>query len=115
MAEAGDQIISPMESSSAVVDRGTIVSGSAISREVLSDALRSALEDAAVRSVESMLALKIAVELFTADLRDAGMMPEAVIIALKKIMRSRTDGAGILMREQITTWCIEEFYANQKA
>ncbi|MFL5498527.1 MAG: hypothetical protein ACJ799_04150 [Gemmatimonadaceae bacterium] len=115
MAEAGDQIINQMETSSAVVDRGTMVSGSTISRELLGDALRVALEDAAARSVESMLALKIAVELFTADLRDGGMMPEAVIIALKKILRSRTDGAGILMREQVTTWCIEEFYANTKA
>ena len=58
-----------------------------------------------------MLTLRIAVTAFTADLRDRGMLPEAVLIALKKIVMERTDAAGVLMRDQICTWCIKEFFA----
>ena len=86
-----------------------------MSREDRSDALRVALQDAATRSVESMLALRLAVEAFTADLRDAGMTPEAVLIALKKVVKSRAEWPCILIRDQITIWCIEEFFAGQKA
>lgn len=86
-----------------------------MSREDRSDVLRIAIEEAAARSAESMLALRVAVEGFTADLRDSGMTPEAVLIALKKIVRGRTDVPGILMRDQISTWCINEFFAVQKA
>ncbi|MFL5594860.1 MAG: hypothetical protein ACJ785_09635 [Gemmatimonadaceae bacterium] len=115
MAEARDQLINSMDSLIGVAGRDAEFRASAISRERLSDALRIALEEAAMRSAESMLALRIAVELFTADLRDAGMTPEGVLVALKKIVRSRTDSTCILMRDQISTWCIEEFFANKKA
>lgn len=78
-----------------------------------SNALRVAVDEAATRSSESMLALRVAVVGFTSDLRDTGMTPEAVLIALKKVVRQRTDFAGIMMREKISTWCIEEFFREQ--
>lgn len=114
MTEASDQVSNATLSPTTVL-RGTIARASPVSREQRSDALRVALEDAATRSVASMLALRLAVEAFTADLRDAGLTPEAVLIALKKVVRSRTEWPGILIRDQMTTWCIEEFFAGQKA
>jgi hypothetical protein len=115
MTEASDTVTKAMPSQATVLNHGTATRPSLTSREDRSDALRVAIEEAVARSAESMLALRLAVEGFTADLRDRGMTPEAVLIALKKIVRGRTDLPGILMREQISTWCINEFFAVQKA
>jgi hypothetical protein len=115
MTEASDQATKAMPSRATMLNPGTATRPSLMSREDRNDALRVAIEQAAARSAESMLALRLAVEGFTADLRDAGMTPEAVLIALKKIARGRIDLPGILMRDQISTWCINEYFAVQKA
>ncbi|HEX9310653.1 MAG TPA: hypothetical protein VF887_07560 [Gemmatimonadaceae bacterium] len=93
------------------VDAAAISSAERAARDGRSTALRLAVGEAVTRSAETMLTLRVAVTAFTADLRDRGMLPEAVLIALKKIVMERTDAAGVLMRDQICTWCIKEFFA----
>jgi hypothetical protein len=80
----------------------------------LSAVLRKAIEDAATNDDYSMLVLRLAVECFTADLRDGGMMPEGVLVALKKIVLERKDIAGIMIRDQINLWFINEFFTPEK-
>lgn len=86
--------------------------------------LHVAVQRAATRSARSMITLRIAVESFTDALRDDGASPEAVLIALKTVINSRTFpvsdlGAGELsaneLRHQISTWCIEEFFREKRA
>ena len=67
----------------------------------LSAVLRKAIEDAAATDDYSMLVLRLAVECFTADMRDGGMLPETVLVALKRIVLERKDVGGIMMRDQI--------------
>jgi len=82
----------------------------ALSSQQLGAVLRKALEDAVAGDDYSMLVLRLAVECFTADLRDGGMMPETVLVALKKIVLERKDSAGIMLRDQINTWFLREFF-----
>ncbi len=115
MAEAGDQFKRASNSHDGIPltgfgDLAATPRAGAKTRAERSNALRVAVEEAATRSAESMLALRIAVVGFTTDLRDTGMTPEAVLIALKKVVRQRTDFAGIMMREKISSWCIEEYF-----
>jgi len=76
----------------------------------LSAVLRKAIEDAAATDDYSMLVLRLAVECFTADMRDGGMLPETVLVALKRIVLERKDVGGIMMRDQINQWFIHEFF-----
>ncbi|MEO8580627.1 MAG: hypothetical protein ABI469_10300 [Gemmatimonadales bacterium] len=115
MAEAGDQFKRASNSSDGIPltgfgDLAPASRAGTKTRAEHSNALRVAVDEAATRSAESMLALRIAVVAFTTDLRDTGMTPEAVLISLKKVVRQRTDFAGIMMREKISSWCIEEFF-----
>ncbi len=115
MAEAGDQFKRASNSPNGIPltgfgDLAPAARASTKTRAERSSALRVAVDEAATRSAESMLPLRIAVVGFTSDLRDIGMAPEAVLIALKKVVRQRTDFAGIMMREKISTWCIKEFF-----
>jgi len=72
--------------------------------------LRDAIDEATMNSDNSMLMLRMAVECFTADLRDSGMTPETALLALKAVVRERSDITGVLMRDQISLWCIVEFF-----
>ena len=81
--------------------------------------LFNAVERAADRSTESMSQLRDAVAHFTAALRDEGAKPEAVLIALKSVINSRafpstmyytSDISVELLRQQISSWSIEEFF-----
>jgi hypothetical protein len=72
--------------------------------------LRNAIDEASKNSDTSMLMLRMAVECFAADMRDSGMAPETALLGLKDIVRDRRDIAGVLMREQISNWCIVEFF-----
>jgi hypothetical protein len=85
----------------------------ALSSQQLGAVLRKAVEDAVAGDDYSMLVLRLAVECFTADLRDDGMMPEAVLVALKKIVLERKDSAGMMLRDQINTWFLGEFFTAQ--
>lgn len=87
--------------------------------EVLCEDLHTAVQLAAERSTASMSALRRAVARFTISLRDDGATPEAVLIALKSVINSRTfpvshDQAlpysGDDLRQRISTWSIQEFF-----
>ena len=81
------------------------------------------VERAATASARSMNALRAAVERFTTALRHDGASPEEVLIVLKRVVNSRTfpssagsyDGefGGEHIRQQISTWSIEEFFKEQ--
>lgn len=77
--------------------------------------LRRAVDEAGLSDVDSMLRLRMAVECFTAGLRDTGENPETVLISVKTIVRQRRDLASLMMRDQISEWCIEEFFENEKS
>ena len=90
----------------------------------LCEELYVAVEKAATRSANSMEDLRRAVELFTIALREEGAKPEVVLIALKSVINSRTFPAvvpsvaeinGHGLRQQISTWSIEEFFREKKA
>ena len=89
--------------------------------EKLCEELYIAAEEAAKSSAKSVAALRDAVERFTAALKDEGASPEAVLIALKTVINSRTfivadaraDGNEI--RQQISTWSIEAFFKEKRA
>ena len=84
----------------------------------LCEDLQSAVERAAQRSVDSMIALRIAVEHYTAALRNDGLKAEDVLISLKSVINSRTFSVTRVyageydddLRQQISTWSIKEFY-----
>lgn len=78
-----------------------------------------AVVDAAARDAESLKELQLAVASFTAAFRDMGTSPEEVLIALKAVINNRSllpiplrdsDRSGEILRAQISTWCIEEFF-----
>ncbi len=89
------------------------------------DRLRAAVEKAATRSADAMVALREAVCAFTNELRDEGTSPEHVLIALKAVIYTRsfptiathpTEWAGgSRLQEKISTWCIEEFFREKTA
>jgi hypothetical protein len=86
--------------------------------------LRAAVEKAAVRSAGSINALRLAVKRFTVALRDDGAKPEAVLIALKSVINSRTfpivDSRAEgwrpdELRQQISTWSVQDFFSEKQA
>ena len=87
----------------------------------LSDRLRIALGQAAIRSSDSMEALRLAVCSFTVALRDKGVLPEAVLISLKAAIRTETllplwetsSWSGTSLHATITTWCIKDYFAGK--
>lgn len=88
----------------------------------LCDDLYSAVVRTAERSADSMSALRLAVENFTAVLRDDGATAEAVLISLKNVINSRAfpharpfaiESRDEDLRHQISTWSIKEFYRGQ--
>lgn len=90
----------------------------------LSDRLRVAVTSAALRDAKSMELLRKAVGDFTSELRDSGLPPERVLVALKGVVNNRalpvilptdTDWNGYLLREKIVTWCIEEYFTETSA
>ena len=77
------------------------------------------VERAATASARSMKGLRSAVEQFATALKAEGASPEAVLIVLKQIINSRTfpssswyegEVAGEELRQQISTWAINEFF-----
>lgn len=90
----------------------------------LCEELHTAVERAALRSAGSISALRFAVSRFTIALRNDGAKPEAVLIALKSVINSRTfpvlkdpmlDWRPDELRQQISTWSIEEFFSEKQA
>lgn len=85
--------------------------------------LHSAVERAAERSTESMNHLRQAVAQFTAALRLEGATPEAVLIALKSVVNSRTFPSALHtpesnhddLRQLISAWSIQEFFRETQA
>jgi hypothetical protein len=87
----------------------------------LANRVHKAVIDAAARDARSLKELQLAVASFTAAFREMGTSPEAVLIALKAVINNRSllpipiplrdsDRSGELLRAQISTWCIEEFF-----
>lgn len=70
-----------------------------------------------------MNSLHFAVRRFTVALKQDGAGPEAILISLKSVINSRTfpvasnsqDWSSEDLRQQISTWCIEEFFSEKKA
>ena len=96
----------------------------AIAQEETSRRLRRALELAASRDAAAMNALRMAVCEFTLAHRGEGLMPEDVLIALKKLVNSRampriardpSDGNGDRLRERLSTWCIKAYFNTEGA
>lgn len=89
----------------------------------LCEALQQAVQKAAARSAESMLALQRAVREFTAALRSDGATPEAVLIALKAVINSRTFPVASSadnhdaeeLRQRISSWSIQEFFKTENS
>jgi len=90
----------------------------------LSAELQNAVERAALQSADSMDALRLAVTRFTAALRDQGAQPEAVLIAVKNVINSRTfayvqdsrqNWKQEELRQKISTWLIDEFFDEKQA
>ena len=86
--------------------------------------LHMAVERAANRSAVSIDALRLAVRRFTIALRDDGAPPEAILIALKTVINTRTfevmptiagDWGVDDLRHLVSTWSIEEFFSERQA
>lgn len=86
---------------------------------VLAERVREAVVAAARRDAKSMRELRLAINGFTIALREMGTTPERVLIALKTVINNRSliaipirdsDQSGEYLRQQISTWCIEEFF-----
>ena len=92
--------------------------------DALSDELQIAVEKAAMQSADSINALRLAVRRFTAALRDEGAQPEAVLIAIKSVINSkvlthvvdaRENWKQDELRQQISSWSIQEFFDEKQA
>lgn len=90
----------------------------------LCEELHAAVERAAERSAESMNDLRQAVAHFTLALRVDGATPEAVLIALKSVINSRTfpsarsdtsETSDADLRQRISAWSIQEFFRETQA
>lgn len=90
----------------------------------LCEELHIAVERAAARSAASINSLRFSVRRFTAALKQDGASPEAILITLKSVINSRTfsvaydstqNWSSEDLRQQISTWCIEEFFTEKKA
>ena len=95
-----------------------------IAPDELCDELHIAVENAAMRSAGSINALRRAVKRFTVALRDDGAKPEAVLIAIKAVINSRTfhvveyptkDWSPDELQQQISTWSIQDFFSERQA
>lgn len=111
-------------SACAELRRAAIAMNHPVPPEHFCEQLHEAMEQAANRSAESMNLLRDTVRRFTIVLRNEGASPEAILIVLKSVINSRTfppvvssalDGTGERLRQQISTWCIEEFFAERQA
>ena len=109
---------------SSVHDHPTLALVQASSQAELCVRLRLAVEKAASRSADSMELLRIAVCDFTIALRNEGTTPEGVLIGLKSVIHEMSfphigshasDSRGRPLREQITTWCIKEYFKEKTA
>jgi hypothetical protein len=92
--------------------------------EPLCEELYQAVVSAASHSADSMQALRVAVRRFTLTLRGEGAKPEAVLISMKEIINTRIfplqlsptpDGNPDQLRQQISTWSIQEYFSNQQS
>ena len=90
----------------------------------LCEELHIAVQRAALRSADSTNALRLAVRRFTFALKEDGASPEAVLIALKKVINSRTFPVADDpernwnqndLRQLISTWSIQEFFSEKQA
>lgn len=90
----------------------------------LCEELHAAVEKAALRSAGSINALRMAVKRFTVALRDEGAKPETVLIALKSVINSGTFPVAVPrdepwspneLRQQISSWSIQEFFSDNQA
>ena len=90
----------------------------------LCEELHAAVQKAAIRSAGSINALRLAVKRFTVALRDDGAKPETVLIALKSVINSETFPVAELrteewtpneLRQQISSWSIQEFFSERQA
>lgn len=104
--------------------RAASISDRPLPPDPLCEELHIAVEQAALRSAASINSLRFAVRRFTAALKQDGASPEAILITLKSVINSRTfpvvfnstqDSSAEDLRHQISTWCIEEFFAEKKA
>ena len=86
----------------------------------LCEELHVAVAMAAAKSAGSMAALQLSVRRFTVALQQEGATPEAVLIALKDVINSRTfevtrttatDLGEQELRQLISSWSIEEFFS----
>ena len=88
--------------------------------EPLCEELLEAVRSAATQSAESMKMLHAAVCRFTLALKNDGVKPEAILIALKTIINTQVfpvivspsrDKHADRLRELISTWCIEAMFS----
>lgn len=86
--------------------------------------LREAVARAATRDPESLETLRRCVADFTIELRDGGTTPESVLISLKAVVtvailppiaRNHPDWSGYILREQMSAWCIAEYFGERSA
>jgi hypothetical protein len=85
--------------------------------------LRRAVVHAATRSAGSIKELRVALEMFTVTFRDNGTTPEAVLIRLKRVIEERSipsltirpiDQLSPIILEQMSTWCIQDYFRQEK-
>ncbi len=86
--------------------------------------VRNALLNASFADDVSMQELRMAVCEFTAELREDGITPEAILVSLKSVVSNRTvppllsptsEWSDLRMRDQISTWSIDEFFRSASA
>lgn len=90
-----------------------------IAQADFSSRLRAAVVAAALSSAGSMAELRIAICAFTVARRNEGGTPEAVLIALKKVINAETfepftvlsTWNGNHLHQKISTWCIEDYFS----
>ncbi|HYU51548.1 MAG TPA: hypothetical protein VEK37_01330 [Gemmatimonadaceae bacterium] len=107
-------------SASAELPRSPYALGRPVPPEALCEELHLAVERAAAKSVDSMNALRLAVRRFTIALRADGASPEAVLIAIKSVIHTRTFLLEPLwsreeIGQQISTWSVREFFSEKQA
>ena len=92
--------------------------------EPLCEELLDTVTRAAAQSAESMKNLRAAVARFTLALKDDGVSPEAILVALKSIINSQAfpmvvspsrEGSTDHLRELISTWCIEDMFRERQS
>lgn len=94
----------------------------AVPSQEVCERVRRAVEEAATRDAQSIESLRLAVCEFTVSLRKEGTSPERVLVALKTLVnagagpvisRSLSDWSGYILREKISSWCIDEYFRNR--